>query len=97
MATQSLQVACVNKRQHYNPYERIINIGGIVNGQRWKMSEDQAIEAIETGVYSFYVYRGGYRSEVIIATRESRKYLKTTSDKETPDNLLSLPECPPLL
>ena len=49
MATR-LQVSCINKRgDHYNPHERIINIGGVSGGQRWKFSQSLAISYIENG------------------------------------------------
>jgi Protein of unknown function (DUF3892) len=89
MATR-LQVTCINKADRYSAHERIENIGGY----RWKHTEDDAIAYIENDVYSYYISRGGYEARVIIATRLGRKYLKTEDDGESPDNLLSLPECP---
>lgn len=89
MATR-LQVTCINKTDRYNPYERIENIGGL----NWKHREDDAIAYIENNVYSYYVNRGGYQTNVIVAERSGHKYLKTESDGERPDNLLALPECP---
>lgn len=92
------QVRCINKKQHSNPHERITHIGGISNGTRWKISSDDAIKGIETGQWAFYVeqvYNGQvYTAEVEVASRNGRKYLKTKNDGESPDNLLSLPECP---
>ena len=81
---------CINKTDRYNPYERIENIGGI----NWKHSQEDAISYIENGVYSYYVNRGGYQTNVIVAERSGHKYLKTENDGEQPDNLLALPECP---
>lgn len=92
------QVRCITKKQHPNPHERITNIGGISNGTRWKISSDDAINGIETNKWAFYVeqtYNNRvYTSDVIVASRNGRKYLKTKNDGESPDNLLSLPECP---
>lgn len=95
MAT-SVRVICVNKSDRYNAHERIINIGGVNPDQtRWKMSQQDAIKAIETGKYSFYVVANGKMVNVIVATSKyGYKYLKTEADGEQPDNLLSLPECP---
>ena len=92
MATRR-QIGCINKSDRSNPHTSIQNIGGIENGTRWKISEAQAIQNIESGLYSYFVNRGG-EVNVIVATRNGKKYLKTVSDGETPDNLLSLPECP---
>jgi hypothetical protein len=89
------RVRCINKREHYNPHERITHIGGInADNTRWKLTQEEAILGIESGKYSFYVEERGFTSEVIVASRNGRKYLKTTADGENPDNLLALPECP---
>ena len=45
-------------------------------------------------MYAYYVSRGGYQVNVIVAQRLGHKYLKTENDGEQPDNLLALPECP---
>lgn len=91
----NLEIQCINKSNRYNPHERIVRIGGMYNGQRWSMTQVEAISAIERGQYSFYVSRGGRVVRVIVAvSRFGYKYLKTEADGEQPDNLLSLPECP---
>jgi hypothetical protein len=85
-----LQVKCITKRgNHYDPHERIQAIGG----DGWKKSEDEAIRDIENGTNSFYVSVSGRTVDVIVATHNGRKYLKTTADGYSPDNLLALPEC----
>ncbi len=89
------QVQCIRKTDRFNPHERIHSIGGISGGQRWELLEDDAIKGIEQGKWAFYVSRGGRTVDVIIATSAyGHKYLKTVADGVTPDNLLSLPECP---
>jgi len=94
MAT-SIQIECVNKTDRYNPHERIQYVGGRnADGTRWKLSVSQAIGYIENNTYSFYVSRGGAKVDVIIATNNGVKYLKTRNDDLQPNNLLSLPECP---
>jgi hypothetical protein len=91
-----VKVECVNKTNRTDPHERIHNIGGRnPDGNRWRLAEAEAIAGIEEGKWSFYVERPiGHTVEVIIATRQSKKYLKTTADGQQPDNLLALPECP---
>jgi len=93
MATQ---VQCINKSDRNNAHEKIKNIGGTnPDGGRWKLTQETAIQGIETGKYSFYVSVQGKAVNVIVATsRYGNKYIKTEADGEQPNNLLSLPECP---
>jgi hypothetical protein len=60
----------------------------------WKLPEDEAIRAIENYTSSFYTLVNGREADIIVATHNGRKYLKTTADGYRPANLLSLPECP---
>jgi hypothetical protein len=86
-----LQVTCIRKRgNHYDQHERIAGIGG----SGWLKAEDAAIQEIEAGTNSFYVSVDGRSVAVVVATHNGRKYLKTTADGYSPDNLLALPECP---
>ncbi|MCC7432079.1 DUF3892 domain-containing protein [Candidatus Peregrinibacteria bacterium] len=91
----TVQILCINKDDRKNPYERITHIGGKnVNGNRWKMTQQQAISDIKSGKYSFYVEVRGDRADVIVArSRFGNDYIKTVSDGDEPNNLLSLPEC----
>jgi hypothetical protein len=88
------QVSCINKHSHGDPHERIKNIGGVTGGERWKVSEDEAISGIESGKWAFFVNVGGKQVDVVVASHKGRKYLKTVPDNYAPNNLLSLPECP---
>jgi len=91
----SVEIKCINKSDRQNAHERIKNVGGInPGGARWKLSEAEAIAGIESNKWSFWTQGGGQRTDVIIATLNGRKYLKTRADTTTKDNLLSLPECP---
>jgi hypothetical protein len=85
------EITCINKRgDHYDPHERISYIGQQGN---WKISEDNAIRRIQSGSDSFYVTVAGRTVDVIVATHNGGKYLKTQSDSYSPNNLLSLREC----
>lgn len=92
----SIEIQCINKTDRYDPHDRIKSVGGLnPNGTRWKLHQPEAIAGIERGQWGFYVRRGGNVARVVIATsRFGNKYLKTESDGEHPNNLLSLPECP---
>jgi hypothetical protein len=89
------EIQCIKKTNRYDAHERIHSVGGVQQGQRWKLLQPEAIRLIESGQWEFYVTRGGRTVDVIISmSRYGHKYLKTVADGEQPDNLLSLPECP---
>jgi hypothetical protein len=92
--TDIFQIKCIKKRERQNPHERIQNVGGIDNGRAWKITEETAIQGMESGKWKFYVSAGTRSVWVVVATHNGRKYLKTEPDAYSPDNLLSLPECP---
>ena len=94
---QRVRIRCINKRERQNPGEHITHVGGLNADQtRWKLTEEEAIIGIEAKKWTFFVERpAGHEVDVIIAVSpRGRKYLKTVADDETPNNLLSLPECP---
>lgn len=92
----TLTIGCINKDERKNPYERIINVGGVTTfGTRWKKSQPTVVREIDAGTHEYYVGQGIYRVRVITATSPyGNKYIKTEADGKEPNNLLSLPECP---
>lgn len=91
--TQTAQIRCINKDPREDRYHAITHVGGYGTSQ-WKLTLDGAIGLIERREWEFYTMANGHRADVIVAMRNGRKYLKTTADYDTPDNLLSLAECP---
>jgi hypothetical protein len=85
-----LRVTCINKTDRFNPHERIRSIGGA----GWKHSQPDAINNIILGINTYYVQAAGRTVNVVVATHNGNRYLKTEADGVQPDNLLSLPECP---
>jgi hypothetical protein len=89
------QIRCIRKWERNNPHERITHVGGVnPNGQRWKLAQEEAIAGIENRTYQFFVNVNFREVDVIVATHQGRKYLKTVADGYAPNNLLNLPECP---
>lgn len=89
------QVRC---REKHSLYERILSVGcaEVGTGLVRRFTEDEAIKRIKQGLDKFFVERPeGHKVWVIVAEHEGREYLKTEADGEKPNNLLSLPECPP--
>jgi Protein of unknown function (DUF3892) len=89
------QIDCIEKEDRLNPTEAIQFIGGLAaDGKRWRISQKEAIAAIEAGKWAFYVVAHGRSVNVIVAvSRFGNKYIKTEADGDAPNNLLSLQHC----
>jgi hypothetical protein len=79
-----------------NHDRRIQALGGVnPDGAHWRLSEPDAVAAIETGRWNFYVQTlAGRQLPIVVAvSRYGQKYLKTSADGLQPDSLLRLPDC----
>ena len=92
---QTVRVDCVVRTDRVSPHHRIRAIGGRSgDGESWRLSEDAAIVAIEQERASFYVeWPRGRRIDVVVGQGLGKTYLKTENDGESPETLLSLPDC----
>ena len=90
------EISCISQSDYLNIFQRIMYVGGIENGKRWRMPQWQVIKAIENKTYSFYIIRGKESIDVVVAVSRQymHKYIKTSEDGETPDTLLELSSCP---
>ena len=89
------RIRCIVKTDRQNPHERIQYVGGInSDGGNWKLTQRETIQRIESGEWDFYVHEDGKTVDVVIATHNGNKYIKTKPDGIQPDNLLALPTCP---
>ena len=78
-----------------NHDRRLLGFGGVnLDGAHWRISQDQAIVAIETGRWSFYIEADGRELLlVVVVSRYGSKYIKSVGDGLQPDSLLALPDC----
>ncbi len=84
------EIKCIKKGTGNEPYQRIQKVGGT-----WGSSTvEEAVKAIESKTYEYYVTVKGSSVKVKVATKNGHKYLITESDTTTTNNLLSLPNCP---
>jgi hypothetical protein len=63
---------------------------------RWSLALADAIQGVLNGEWNFYIYFGAHQEVVHVEVTKSPSgclYLKTEIDRDTPDELLFLPEC----
>jgi hypothetical protein len=88
-------IHCVVRSGLINHDRRLTFIGGVnLDGAHWRVSEAEAIAAIEEDRWDFFVETAGRRRPIIVAvSRYGQKYLKGVGDGLQPESLLVLPEC----
>ena len=95
MAATTLQISCVHQRQHQDPHQRVVAVGGVKpDGSRWRLTELQAVSAIKSGTTHFFITGGGRTSRVVIDHHNAREFLKSQDDGDVPESLLGLPDFP---
>lgn len=64
-------------------------------GASWSpRSKADVISDIENGTHSYYVDAAGYRTDVsVVKHPNGSKYLRTSTDKTSKNNLDNLPDC----
>ena len=87
-------ITCATKKgPNYDPYERITHLGGYSSKGNFVIPSEEMIRKIESGKYSYSVDKDGKKVQIVVATRNGRKYLKTEADGFEPNNLLALGDC----
>jgi hypothetical protein len=78
-----------------NHDRRLSFVGGVnLDGAHWRISEAEAVAAIEEGRWQFFVATAGRQQPVVVAvSKYGQKYLKAVGDGLQPESLLALPEC----
>ena len=85
-------ISFVQKAYSHDPHERIDSIGGLNSDKsRWKLSQEAAIAAIESGKAEFFVKANDRNVRVLVFTHGGKKYLKAEHDDKDSDILLALP------
>lgn len=89
------RITCIKKTNRQSAHQRIKSIGGVNDdGSQWGLFLAAAIAGVESGKWRFWVRANGESVWVVVAkSAAGNKYLKTQSDGEQPNNLLSLTEC----
>lgn len=92
----STRIDSVNRTERLGPHEHIRNIGGIrAAGVVLQAEPGRWDRGHRSRKVDLYVERpAGHVVNVVIESRLGRRYLKTETNDEHPNNLLSLPECP---
>ena len=63
---------------------------------RWSLTLADAVQGVLDGEWAFFIYFGAHQEIVNVEVARSPSgclYLKTELDRDTPDELLFLPEC----
>lgn len=86
------RITCVIKGESHRYSDcRCISILGTATGHR--LTRERAHDLLVSTPGSLYIERFGTRSNLIPAQRDGVKYVRSSPNDSTSDNLLSLPSC----
>jgi len=85
------RVTCVVKgdSNKYSDCRCITRVGTATR----RYTRTEAHDKVKASPGSLFVERGGSRADLVAATRDGLKYVRTAPNDTTSDNLLSLPTC----
>ena len=90
-----LEVKWAQQSDHADFHRRVEAIGGASAALEWRHTQEQAIEAIQRGLFHYYFkHEGNHHRLEVGMTAEGGKYLKTKGDVEPSLLLLRLPAFP---
>jgi hypothetical protein len=90
-----VKVTCITKPNPQSPHEHITHLGN--PAANWKLTREQVIASIDARTNTFFVIdpRNGKRADVRVVRPAGRPaYVRTYTDGDPDDNLLSLNQCP---
>jgi hypothetical protein len=90
-----LKVKWVDKSDQPEPFQRIRQIGGDSRQMPWQHTQEQAIESIERGLFSYYVEKDARVLKLDVGlTADGKKFLTVPEAGGDPQLLLDLPDIP---
>ena len=89
------EITCIRTEERNGVISRITHVGGQhPSGQRWTLTEEEAIEEILKNDRQFIVRRWDGIFHVHVGKSKGRRWLRTHWDLAKSDLLLYLPCCP---
>jgi hypothetical protein len=83
------QIDCITKPNAHSDHEAITHVGG----SEFYVTRQKCADETDRIPGSYFVYVGGYRTEVTTYVKNGVKFIRTRADSTKKDNLLSLSQC----
>ncbi len=89
------QITCITKPGgHHNTHEHITHVGGVrSDGAKFYITRQRCADDIDSRADSYFVRVGQNQATVTTYLKNGVKFIKTTPDSTTKDNLLNLQDC----